>query len=831
MSEDTAFPKLIKTGRLAAGPMDSAFSGGASQWMDQERLSELSPPLERRSVVHPGRSLPRRIAVGSSRLWRSAPSMVESEVTHGHGFLFVPVVVGAGAAYWFALSEDPAFLPFCVAFLACAIVAVMTRNHFGIARVVPVGIALFLDGVMLAELETWRRSTVILDSPVTTELTGVVERREIDANGHWRYLVRVGRTANPEISRPPERVSLLARARHESAATGETISGRVRISPPSGPALPGLNDFAFSSYFDGIGAVGFFYGVPKKEAGLALSRTWLADLESGLFDLRSAIASHIRETVPGDAGAFAAAIVTDERRAISEETIEALRLSGLAHIIAISGLNMALAAGIFFVGVRTFLSFFAGFAQAYPVKKIAATGALMMATAYYLISGFGVSAERAYIMMAVMLVAVFFDRPSISLRNVALSALIIIAVSPSEILGPSFQMSFAATAALVAGYALWKHRSKKDEPEPLQIRHPMVTPILSSWKFIAGILATTLIGSMSTAIFSIEHFHRIATYGGLAANLAAMPIISFLVMPAGLVGMLLVPFGLDAPFLKLMGLGLEMVISIARYVAAWGGDAGIGRQHPWFLPVSVAGFLLLTLLRSRLRLVGIPLVAAALLFSWHERSKPLPDILVSEEGTMIAVIAREAIATNRTGPPDFIYGQWKRALLLGDPIKPDVSPVRDKPPDGKSEERRELTKAEIETARSRIGQAPAGHFVCEPRVFCGMKTAEGIIIASVEDSRYAGAACDAAHIIIAPRARFDHCRSGALMINGNILRKTGALEISLHGATGIRHWTIRPAVAGHDRPWSRHRYYDWRSKTFASTLPEPLRQLVSGSGG
>lgn len=831
MSEDTAFPKLIKTGRPATRPMDFAFGEDASRSVDQGHLSELSPAFERRSVAHPGRALPHRISVGLKRLWRNAPSMILEEEAHGHGFLFVPVVVGAGAACWFSLPQDPAFLPFFVAFLACTVIAAITRHQFGMPRIIPVAAALFLGGMMLAELETWRQSTVVLDSPVTTELTGVVERREIDANGRWRYLVRVGRTANPEIRRPPERVSLLARARHESAGTGETISSRVRISPPSGPALPGLNDFAFSSYFDGIGAVGFFYGVPNKEAGPALPRAWIAEFESGLFDLRSAIASHIRETVPGDAGAFAAAIVTDERRAISKETTEALRLSGLAHIVAISGLNMALAAGIFFVGVRTVLSFFPGFAQAYPVKKIAAAGALVMATAYYLISGFGVSAERAYIMMAVMLVAVFFDRPSISLRNVALSALIIIAVSPSEILGPSFQMSFAATAALVAGYALWKNRSKKHDPEPLQIRHPVVTPVLASWKFIAGILATTLIGSTSTAIFSVEHFHRIATYGGLAANLAAMPIISFVVMPAGLVGMLLVPFGLDAPFLKLMGLGLEAVISIAKHVAAWGGDAGIGRQHPWFLPVSTAGFLLLTLLRSRLRLVGIPLVAAALLFSWHERSKPLPDILVSEDGTMIALIGREGIATNRTRPPDFIYGQWKRALLLGDPIKPDVSSAGDKPPDGKSEERRELTQAEIEAVRSRIRQVPAGHFVCEPRVFCGVKTSGGTMIASVEDSRYAGAACDAAHIIIAPRARFDHCRSGALMINGNALRKTGALEISLHGAADIRQWTIRPAMAGHDRPWSRHRHYDWRNKTFASALPEPLRQLINGSGG
>jgi ComEC/Rec2-related protein len=842
MPEEDAFPTRAEAGRLISRPPDSRINGGASDSAKLRDLSKLFPAIERGPVVLTQGGLFRRSAARLDRLRRRLPVMLEEETVYGHGFLFLPVIIGAGAACWFALPENPAFWPFFLVFCVCTIVVVVSRYRSGTTHLLPLGLALFLGGMMLAQFETWRRNTVILDTPVTTELAGVVERREIDSQGRWRYIVGIERTSNPEIRRLPQRVSLLARSRHQPAQIGETISGRARISPPSGPALPALNDFAFSSYFDGIGAVGFFYGAPKKQAAAPSTRSWSAEIESQLFDLRSTIATRIRETVPSDAGAFAAAIVTDERRAISQETTEALRLSGLAHIVAISGLNMALAAGIFFVGVRTVLSVFTGFAQAYPVKKLAALGALMMATAYYLISGFGVSAERAYIMMAIMLVAVLFDRPSISLHNVALSALVIIAMSPSEILGPSFQMSFAATAALVAGYALWKHRAEGRDPEPLPFRHPVVTPVLASWNFAAGIFVTSLIGGISTAMFSVEHFHRIATYG-LAANLAAMPVISFVVMPAGLVGMLLMPFGLDAPFMKLMGLGLEAVIAIARHVAAWGGDVGIGRQHPWFLTVSTAGFLLLTLLRTKLRLIGLPLMVTALLLSWHERSTPLPDMLVSEDGTMVALVHGEGIATNRARPPDFIYGQWKRALLLGDPIKPEISPSRDKPPDdkrpgtkadkragAKANDRRELSSKEIEAAKARIRQAPTGRFTCEKKAWCAASTDNGIVIA-VEDGRYAGAACDAANLVIAPRARFDQCRSGALMINGTTLRKTGALEISFNGVADIRRWQILPAMAGEDRPWSRHRHYDWRSRSFDKSLPEPLRQLISDSGG
>ncbi|WP_105382609.1 ComEC/Rec2 family competence protein [Neorhizobium alkalisoli] len=843
MPEDTAFPKLVGSRGAIFRQAPALPDAGASGPHALEPFSELRPRLEKRSATY---TRSHSLLRGIRRLHLSFPRMLEEEAAHGHAFLFVPVLVGAGAAVWFALPDTPPFWPLFVAFLVCLMLAVATRHTSGILRILPPAAALFLGGTMLAELETWRRGTVVLDSPVTTELTGVVERREVDARGRWRYIVRVERTSGPEIRRPPERVSLLARARHEAVQTSDTISGRVRLSPPSGPALPGLNDFAFSSYFDGIGAVGFFYGAPKRGGDPGLPHGWLSEAARRLFDLRSMIAGHIRATVPGDAGAFAAAIVTDERRAISEETVEALRLSGLAHIVAISGLNMALAAGIFFVGVRTVLSLFTPLAQAFPVKKLAALGALLMATAYYLISGFGVSAERAYIMMAVMLVAVLFDRPSISLRNVALSALIIIAVSPSEILGPSFQMSFAATAALVAGYALWKHRSEKRDPERLPFRHPVIMPMLAVWNFTAGIFVTSLIGGISTAIFSVEHFHRIATYG-LAANLAAMPVISFVVMPSGLIGMLLMPFGLDAPFLKLMGLGLEAVIAIARHVAAWGGDVGIGRQHPWFLVVATAGFLLLTLLRTRLRYLGIPLLAAGLLLSWQERSKPIPDILISDDGTMIALKGSPGIATNRSRPPDFVYDQWKRALLLGDPVKPELLPAKDRSPAGdklpesktggnplasnSSGERDELTKDEEETASRQMREAPVGRFICAPRAWCASKTAEGVIVVHVEDGRYAGTACDAARIIVAPRARFDRCRSGALMINGKALRTAGALELFLDGSPDIRRWRLHAALLGEERPWTRHRHYDWRRQIFDSSLPEPLGKLVSDSGG
>jgi competence protein ComEC len=602
--------------------------------------------------------------------------MVDEEAAYGHGFLFVPVLLGLGAATWFAFPNDPPVVGICVLLLLWAVAAIVVRYRTGRTPVLIFSICLVLAGCLVAHLETKRSSTVILDSPVTTTVTGEVHRREPAGAGRWRYFIRLSATSEPVIKRAPEHIVLLARSSHVPFKAGETISGRARLSPPSGPALPGLNDFAFRAYYDGVGAVGFFYGAPvRARLELTAPGDWALSLERRIFALRGVIADRIRETVPGDAGAFAAAIVTDERRAISEETTEALRVSGLAHIVAISGLNMALAAGIFFVGLRSCLGLFTGFAQAWPIKKIAAFGALLMATAYYLISGFAVSAERAYLMMAVMLIAVFFDRAAISLRNVAISALIIIAVSPSEIMGPSFQMSFSATAALVAGYAVWSSYAARRDAEPSIFAHGRLAPVIAGGHFMAGIFVTSLIGGLSTAIFSMEHFHRLSGYG-LAANLAVMPLISFVVMPAGLVGMLLMPFGLDGPFIKLMGFGLDAVIVVAKEVASWGGNVDVGRQHPWFLAVASMGFVLLALLRTKLRLIGLPLIGLAFLLTWQEQREPVPDLLISEDGALVAHLG-VSVWTNRSRPPDFIFDQWQRALLLQDHVGPILSPAGD----------------------------------------------------------------------------------------------------------------------------------------------------------
>ena len=495
-------------------------------------------------------------------------------------------------------------------------VAVRLRHRPGLGRAASVGLALFLGGALLGQIESARLSTIMLDSPVTTHITGIVETVERTDNG-WRYVVNVRATDDPVIRRPPERVTLVSRGNSSPVGLGHTISGLGRLSPPSGPVMPGLVDFGRLFYFDAIGAVGFFYGSPEDLGPTEIS-TLSARMALAIASMREAIAMRIRAVLPGDTGAFANAIITGERRALSDPAIDALRNAGLAHVIAISGLHMALAAGIFFSSFRLLLALSQRAAEAVPVKKIAASAAIAAALFYLLISGMQVSARRAFIMLAVMLFAAILDRPAISLRNVALAALVILVLTPSEVTGPGMQMSFAATLALMAGYRVWQRRQGT---RPRGWRGPLHWLLAAA----AGIILTALIGGLSTTPFAIHHFSRVAGYG-LLGNLLAMPVVALVVMPAGLLSMLAMPLNLHAPFLIVMGWGLDWVLAAATWVSSLGGAFDTGMAPRGFLILFLVGFLPLVLLRTQLRLVGVvPIALSFLLLVWpHTASCTTP---------------------------------------------------------------------------------------------------------------------------------------------------------------------------------------------------------------
>ncbi len=723
----------------------------------------------------------------------SVVSALQEEAKYGHGFLWVPVAMAAGAAFWFAAEQSFAIWPMVVLFLVSGLGAFFCR-HRPFLRFTLVLICAGSAGISAAAFETWRHDTTLLDDSVTTRIFGTVVHRDIDARDRRRYTIVLEKTEDPTIRRPPERIRVLARNGHDPIEIGDRISGVARLQPPSGPALPGTFDFAFNAYFQGLGAYGFFYGAPQRleTAGAAKDNSLLMGARLQLARLRQAISHRIRTLLPGDAGAFAAALTVADRRAMSEEAVEALRASGLAHVLAISGLHMALVAGTVFVGVRILFGLFPVTAQSFPVKKLAAVVALLVATAYLFLSGASVSTQRAWLMLAIMLVAVLLDRPALTLRNVALAAICIIVLTPSAVVGPGFQMSFAATAALVAVYSAWRHRGGT---LGVAGRSPGgASGLLLA--FIAGLAITAVVAGLATAPFAAYHFHRIASLG-LMANLLAMPIVTFLIMPFGLIALILMPVGIDHLPLQTMGFGLELVLAVAKAVESLGGMVVTGQVAEWMFLSLVAGLLLLILARSWLRLLGLPFVLTALMAPLLLPPSPEPEVLISEDGRLVSLVNTRSLATNRTRPSDFLLEQWQRALRRPTHLGPQP-----------------LT-GEWDFA----GLDPAGQplFFCRRGELCLARTASGRTVAVIDDLTLLGAACDRADVVITRRRiAMNACRSGALLVTGRMLRQTGAVAIYADKDGKPK---ITTAMAQVRRPWSVHRHYDWRTRSFIFETP------------
>ncbi|WP_258869639.1 ComEC/Rec2 family competence protein, partial [Paracoccus thiocyanatus] len=268
--------------------------------------------------------------------------------------------------------------------------------------------------------------------------------------------------------------------------------------------------------------------------------------------------------------------MTGDRSGIAEETNQIMRDSNLYHIISISGLHMSMLAGFVYAALRLggVAAQAAGVLRRRPVHKLAAAGALCASALYLWLSGGGVATERAFIMVAVMLLAIIADRRAISLRTVAVAACIVLALSPEALTEPGFQMSFAATVALILVQEPWLRLS----------------PHLPWWgRPVAMLLLSSLVAGLATAPIAAAHFGRMTQYG-LLANMLVVPVVGTLVMPGGVLAALLAPLGLAQPALWLMGLGTAWMLAVAQWIADLEGAVALLPAAPRaVLPLMAVG--------------------------------------------------------------------------------------------------------------------------------------------------------------------------------------------------------------------------------------------------
>jgi len=563
----------------------------------------------------------------------------------GHLFPWVPVCLASGIGIYFALKVEPGAGAYAMVGLLALAMAAAAR--WSDDRISPVFMALFL--VLAGVLVVGARAHLVAAPQLAFRYYGPIEGRVVVVDRSQSDKLRLTldhvtlQGVAPARTPARVRVSLHGATKGGGAADragrlapmpGMVVMLTGHLSPPQGPVEPGGFDFQRLAWFQKLGAVGYSR-TPALELAPPARRTMV------IYRLRMRLSAALQAAIPGDAGALAAAILTGDRSGMQRATLLQLRASNLAHLLAISGLHMGLLTGFIYGALRFGLALIPWIALRWPLQKIAAAVALLAGAAYLALSGGNVATERAFVMVAVMLVAVLLGRRALTLRAVALAAVIVLLRRPEGLTGPGFQMSFAATVALVAVFGALRDWQGWRAPAALR---PVLAVVLSS--AVAG---------AATAPFAAAHFNQIAHYG-LLANLLSVPVMGAVVIPAAVLAALLYPIGLSFLALAVMRWGIVWILAVADWVAGLDGALSHVATPPMVvLPLLALGALWLILWQGRVRLTGFAAMALAF-FLWGQGERPA--LLISQSGGLIGVMGEGGRSLNKPRGEGFAARSW-----------------------------------------------------------------------------------------------------------------------------------------------------------------------------
>ncbi|WGW03147.1 ComEC/Rec2 family competence protein [Tropicibacter oceani] len=562
----------------------------------------------------------------------------QSVILAQRGFLFpwTAVFLAIGIGGYFALRVEPpvALLWLMLGLGGLGLIAALRAG--AVLGPVLIALALIACGYGSAGLRAHWTAGPVLDFRYYGPIEGrivAIDRSGSDAVRLTLDRVVLERMA-PERTPARVRVSLHGDQGFFQPSPGATIILTGHLSAPGGAVEPGGFDFKRHAWFLRLGGIGY-----TRNPVLLLEPPGPGQ---AIFKARIWLSNRVQAGLKGEAGAFAAAVMTGDRSSMGRDTLQALRDTNLAHLLAISGLHMGLLAGFVFAVLRFGLLLHPVPRHAWPVKKLAALGALVAAFGYLLLSGGNVATERAFIMAATALCALILDRRAISLRAVAMAALIVLVLHPQALVSPGFQMSFAATTALVAVFEQVT-RSKSGRSWPR-----WTAPVLS-------LVLSSAVAGLATAPVGMAHFNQASSYG-LIANLVSVPVMGLLVVPMGVLAVLLMPFGLEHLALAIMGLGLDWILFVADRIAGWSGAVRpVVAPAPHVLPILALGGLILCLWQGRGRLAGLaPMALAIALWTQSER----PALLIADSGTLVGVMTDQGRALSRAKGSGFIADTW-----------------------------------------------------------------------------------------------------------------------------------------------------------------------------
>jgi competence protein ComEC len=693
--------------------------------------------------------------------WRALLSAaIAREIAERRLFLWVPVAAMAGVSLNIAADREPAlWLPALIALVTGALAFAARRRRLAFAMLV--GACALSAGFLAMGLRTARVAAPVLDHIRIVKLKGFVEEIDFRPVGA-RLILRVDDSGDMPASVAPRRVRVTTRKAPDVAA-GDYVALTARLLPPSHASLPGGYDFARDAYFAGIGAVGSTLGAvtsatPTGDAPLALR------FGAAIDQARNALAARVDKIIGGDEGAIAAAMVTGKRDFLSNDAKDLIREAGIFHIITISGVQMTLVAGIFFWTTRRLLALSPTLALRYPIKKWAAAVAIVGAIAYDACTGSRVGTERALIMTLIVLGAVIVDRRALTMRNLGLAIIAVVALEPEAILGVSFQLSFAAVGALVAVLeARLARQEKTADPFLASPRAPKRSGLmLHLIDKPIGLIVATLCATSATASFMAYHFHDLSPYV-LIGNPLTLTVIEFFAVPGALVGTALYPLGLDAPVWLYVGAGIRFILWVARHIAeAPGSTLHVRAFAPYALPfLSLAVISALVWRSWLLRATAIPF---ALIGLFGAVSGPSYDVIIAPGGEQTALRdadGRLAIIGKRFNA--FAAEQWLSA-------------------DGDGRE----------AAEARDNVSPCDRYGCVGAL------PEGKSLAFVEDRMAFEEDCGRADIVVSALTAPAGCKA-AEVFDERRLAQTGAVGLTWTG-DGFALATDRAPLE--DRPWS-----------------------------
>ncbi|HEX4708896.1 ComEC/Rec2 family competence protein [Phenylobacterium sp.] len=591
---------------------------------------------------------------------------------------------GSGASLYFATLREPqAWVAFVGVTVAAALLLGASRwSQTRALTAFLVLVACALGGFSAAKLRSDHVKAPIAPAQSRPErLQGWVVDVISPGQGGPRLMIAPARIGDWPAEATPIRVHVTLRGGY-LPGPGEPISLLAVINAPPPPASPGSYDFARDSFFQSVGGVGFALG-PAQTWAAPVAPPWRLRLTMRINAIRWELTRRIVDTLGMRTGGLAAAMTTGHDAFIPKAEVDDLRAAGLAHIISISGLHMAIVGGFVFAIVRFGIAAWPWLALRAPGKKIAAGLALAAVLAYLMLSGAPPPAERSAITAAVAFGAMLVDRQAISLHALALAAMGVLLLQPEAITQPGFQMSFAATAALVALAEVWP-RPVREINTPWPIR-----AVQGLWTWTAAGAAASFVAGTATAPFAMQHFNRVSTWG-LISNMVTEPISGFLMMPGLALGAVLSPFGLGDWPLQVAGFAIDLLNRVAHIAAIAPHALIVVASGPaWTLPATFLGLLWLCLWKGPLRWAGLPLALAVSL-----APKPAaPDAWASADGSAIAVRSgKEAVLfrpdvklfgaelwARRRGltpveseaPRDSLYAcdHWSCAPLTGAPVR------------------------------------------------------------------------------------------------------------------------------------------------------------------